>query len=57
MLNMTALVLIGLWIIGLINGHTFGGSIHILVVMGIIVFLYKSSRRPHHFEKVPLKNK
>ena len=51
MLNVLALVLIGLWIVGLTNGHTFGGSLHILVVMGIIVFLYTSSRRPHHFEK------
>jgi hypothetical protein len=32
-------VLLVLWLIGLVTSHTFGGLIHILLVVALIVFL------------------
>jgi hypothetical protein len=41
MLAVIALVLILLWLLGLIFSFTFGGLIHILLVVGIIMLIVK----------------
>lgn len=55
MLNVTAFVLIVLWVIGLMSGHKLGFGIHILLVLGVVIFLYKTTRRPQHFEVIHIK--
>jgi len=41
-------VLVVLWLLGLVSGHTIGGFIHILLVIAIVVVLLRviSGRRP-----------
>ena len=39
MLQMIAVVLIVLWLLGLVSSYTMGGFIHILLVVAIIVIL------------------
>lgn len=40
-------ILLGLWLLGLVTSYTFGGFIHILLVVAVIVILYQllSGRR------------
>jgi len=40
----TALVLLGLWLLGLINSHTWGGSIHILLAVAVVMFVVNAVR-------------
>ena len=48
MLWTIAVVLIILWLLGLVSGHTMGSFIHILLVIAIIVVLVRiiQGRRP-----------
>ncbi|MBI1742967.1 lmo0937 family membrane protein [Candidatus Acetothermia bacterium] len=39
MLVTIAVVLIVLWLLGLISSYTLGGGIHILLVIGLIMFI------------------
>lgn len=41
-------ILVILWLLGLVSGHTIGGFIHILLVIAIVVVLIRiiSGRRP-----------
>jgi len=39
MLQMIAVILIVLWLLGLVSSYTMGGFIHILLVVAIIVIL------------------
>ncbi len=41
-------ILMVLWLLGLISGHTIGGFIHILLVIAIVVLLIRviQGRRP-----------
>jgi hypothetical protein len=41
-------ILVILWLLGLISGHTIGGFIHILLVIAIVVVLIRviQGRRP-----------
>jgi hypothetical protein len=41
-------ILVVLWLLGLISGHTIGGFIHILLVIAIVVVLIRviQGRRP-----------
>jgi hypothetical protein len=41
-------ILLILWLIGVVSAHTFGGFIHILLVIAIVVVLIRviSGRRP-----------
>ncbi len=41
MLTTIAIILIGLWLLGLITSYTIGGFIHILLVLAIILFLVR----------------
>jgi hypothetical protein len=34
-------VLLALWLLGLVTSYTFGGFIHLLLVVAIIVFLFR----------------
>jgi hypothetical protein len=34
------LILLILWLLGLIGGYTFGGLIHLLIVVALIVLIY-----------------
>jgi hypothetical protein len=34
-------VLLALWLLGLVTSYTFGGFIHLLLVLAIVVFLYR----------------
>ena len=36
-----ALLLIILWMLGLVTAYTFGGLIHILLVIAVIVIIYR----------------
>ena len=44
MLEMVAVVLIILWVLGLVTSYTMGGFIHILLVVAIIVILMRLIR-------------
>jgi len=48
MLWMIFVILVVLWLLGLVSGHTIGGFIHILLVIAIIVVLIRiiQGRRP-----------
>jgi hypothetical protein len=41
MLMTVALVLVGLWLLGMISAYTIGGFIHVLLVLAIIVVLVR----------------
>ncbi|KAF0191625.1 MAG: hypothetical protein FD165_1694 [Gammaproteobacteria bacterium] len=41
MLEIIALVLIVLWLLGLVSSYTLGGFIHILLVIAIVVILVR----------------
>jgi hypothetical protein len=44
MLETIAIILIGLWLLGLVTSYTMGGFIHALLVIAIIVFLLRVIR-------------
>jgi hypothetical protein len=48
MLNIIAIVLILLWLLGVVSSHTIGGFIHILLVIAIIAVLVRiiNGRKP-----------
>jgi hypothetical protein len=48
MLLTVAIVLLGLWALGLVSSYTMGGFIHILLVVAIVVVLVRviQGRRP-----------
>jgi hypothetical protein len=41
MLQVIAIVLIVLWLLGMVTANTMGGFIHILIVIAIIAFLLR----------------
>lgn len=41
MLEMIAITLIALWLLGLVSSYTLGGFIHILLVIAIVVILLR----------------
>ena len=41
MLELIAVVLIILWLLGFVTSHTMGGFIHILLVIAIVVILIR----------------
>jgi hypothetical protein len=45
MLNIIAVVMIVLWLLGLITSYTMGGFIHILLVIAIVVVLLRVINR------------
>lgn len=44
MLETVAIVLVLLWLLGLLTSYTFGGLIHILLVIAIVVVLLRIIR-------------
>jgi hypothetical protein len=44
MLWMIFVILVVLWLLGLVSGHTIGGFIHILLVIAIVVVLIRIIR-------------
>lgn len=48
MLYTIAIVLLVLWLLGLVTSYTFGGFIHLLIVVAIVMVLINliSGRRP-----------
>lgn len=48
MLWTIAVILVVLWLLGLLTGYTVGGVIHILLVIGIVVILFRilSGQKP-----------
>jgi hypothetical protein len=45
MLNIIAVVMLILWLLGLITAYTMGGFIHILLVVAIVVVLVRVINR------------
>jgi hypothetical protein len=41
MLEMIAVVLLILWVLGLVSSYTLGGFIHVLLVVAVIVILVR----------------
>lgn len=41
MLEMVALILVILWILGFVSSYTMGGFIHILLVIAVVVILVR----------------
>ena len=41
MLEIIAVVLIVLWLLGLVTSHTMGGFVHILLVIAVVVILVR----------------
>jgi len=39
MLKIAMIVLILLWFLGLVTGHTLGGFLHILLVLGLLLWM------------------
>ena len=48
MLELIALILVAMWLLGMVSSYTLGGFIHILLVIAIIVILVRliQGRRP-----------
>jgi hypothetical protein len=48
MLEMIAIVLLVLWILGMVSSHTLGGFVHLLLILAIIVGVVRffQSKRP-----------
>ncbi len=48
MLLTIAIILLFLWMLGMVSSYTFGGFLHILLILAIIVVLVRiiSGRRP-----------
>lgn len=48
MLEIIAVVLIVLWLVGMLSSYTMGGFIHILLVVAVVMFLVRiiQGRRP-----------
>jgi hypothetical protein len=47
MLELIIVILLFLWLIGLVTSHTFGGMLHLLLIVAAIVFVVRllSGRR------------
>jgi hypothetical protein len=45
MLGTVAVILLGLWAIGLVSSHTLGGLIHILLVLAVILIAIRLLER------------
>ena len=41
MLEIIAVILVVLWLLGIVSSYTMGGFIHILLVLAIVVFLIR----------------
>ena len=41
MLEIIAVVLVVLWLLGLVTSHTIGGFVHILLVIAVVVILVR----------------
>lgn len=41
MIEIIAVVLVVLWLLGLVTSHTMGGFVHILLVIAIVVILVR----------------
>ena len=41
MLETIIVILLVLWLVGLVAGETFGGILHLLLVVALIVFLFR----------------
>ena len=41
MLEIIAIILLILWVLGLVSAHTMGGFIHILLVVAVVVVLVR----------------
>jgi len=35
------IVLLILWLLGLLTAHTFGGAVHVLLVIALVVIIYR----------------
>ncbi|HAR98924.1 MAG TPA: lmo0937 family membrane protein [Syntrophus sp. (in: bacteria)] len=48
MLELIAVILIVLWLLGFVSSHTLGGFIHILLVIAVVVIILRliRGRRP-----------
>jgi hypothetical protein len=48
MLLTIAIILLILWLLGMVSSYTFGGFLHLLLILAIIVFLVRviTGRRP-----------
>ena len=44
MLELIAIILVVLWILGLVTSHTIGGFIHVLLIIAIVVILVRVIR-------------
>ena len=44
MLELIAIILIVLWLLGFVTSHTMGGFIHILLVIAVVVILVRLIR-------------
>jgi hypothetical protein len=47
MLEMIALVLIVLWVLGLVSSYTMGGLIHLLLVIAVVMVLVRIIKGRH----------
>ena len=45
MLTTIALILIGLWLLGMVTSYTVGGIIHLLLVIAVVVLLVRVIQR------------
>jgi uncharacterized membrane protein YtjA (UPF0391 family) len=41
MLQIIAIVLIVLWLLGMVSAHTMGGFVHVLLVIAVVLFLVR----------------
>lgn len=41
MLETTAIILLVLWLLGMVTGQTFGGVLHAIIVVALVMFLVR----------------
>ncbi len=46
MLELIAVILIVLWLLGFVSSYTIGGFIHVLLVIAVIMILIRIIRKP-----------
>ena len=51
-MTLLAVLFFGLWITGMATSHTMGGFIHVLLIMGIVIFI-NGMIRGNHSTKLP----
>ena len=45
MLWTIGIILLILWLLGLVTAHTFGGAVHVLLIIALVAIIYRLVKR------------